>query len=129
MSLTSTAVSTIQAPMMSGGLDRFAVSVIAVPGSAQTNSIPAVLQPSSTAATDIAVQPAQLVQAIDDLNQRFKDSHTDLRFSIDEDSGRTVVSVVDAQDGTVLRQMPTEEALRVSKALDEALGTLIRRIA
>ncbi len=126
MSLTSTAVSTIQAPT---GVDRLAVSVIAVPGSAQTHSIAAVLQPSSLAATDIAAQPAQLAQAVDDLNQRFKDSRTDLRFSIDEDSGRTVVSVVDAQDGTVLRQMPTEEALRVSKALDEALGTLIRRIA
>lgn len=126
MSLTSSAVSTIQAPT---GVDRLAVSVIAVPGAAQTHSIPAVLQPSSTAATDIAAQPAQLAQAVDDLNRRFKDSRTDLRFSIDDDSGRTVVSVVDAEDGTVLRQMPTEEALRVSKALDEALGTLIKRVA
>jgi len=122
----STAVSTIQAPV---AVDRVAVSVIAVPGSVQANPIPVVAEPARQAATDIAPQPAQLAQAVDDLNKRFKDSHTDLRFSIDEDSGRTVVAVIDAENGAVLRQMPTEEALRVSKALDEALGTLIQRVA
>jgi len=122
----STAVSTIQAPV---AVDRLAVSIIAVPGSAQANPIPVVAQPSDKVATDVAPQPAQLALAVDDLNKRFKDSHTDLRFSIDDDSGRTVVSVVDGESGTVLRQMPTEEALRVSKALDQALGNLIKRVA
>jgi len=123
---SSTAVSTIQAPV---AVDRVAVSVIAVPGSAQANPIPVVARPSDLTATDIAPQPAQLNQAVDDLNRHFKASSTDLRFSIDDDSGRTVVSVVDAESGKVLRQMPTEEALRVSKALDKALGTLIKRVA
>lgn len=130
MSLTSTAVSTIQAP---GGVDRVAVSVVAVPASTASDPVPGVMQPSTTAATDVAAQPAQLARAVDDLNQRFKDSRTDLRFSVDEDSGVTVVSIVDANDGTVLRQMPTEEALRVAKALDQALdqklGRLIQRLA
>lgn len=123
---TSTAVSTIQAPV---AVDRLAVSVAAVPGSAQATAISAVPQPSESVATDVAAQPAQLAQAVDDLNKRFKDSQTSLRFSIDDDSGVTVVSVVDADDGTVLRQMPTEEALRVAKALDQALGKLIERTA
>lgn len=130
MSLTSTAVSTIQAP---GGVDRVAVSVVAVPASTATDAVAGALQPPAIAATDVAAQPAQLARAVDDLNQRFKDSRTDLRFSIDDDSGVTVVSIVDADDGTVLRQMPTEEALRVAKALDQALdqklGRLIRRVA
>lgn len=123
---TTTAVSTIQAPV---AVDRVAVSVVALPNAGQATPIPVVARPSDTAATDVAPQPAQLAQAVDDLNKRFKDSHTDLRFSIDDDSGRTVVSIVDAEDGTVLRQMPTEEALRVAKALDQALGTLIQRVA
>ena len=38
-------------------------------------------------------------------------------FRIDEDSGRVVVSVVDRRDGTVLRQMPSEEALRIARNL------------
>lgn len=122
---TSSAVSAIPAPV---AVDRFGVSV-AAPPNATPVAVAAVEQPSEMAATERAPEPVQLARAVDDLNQRFKDSRTDLRFSIDEDSGRTVVAVVDAEDGKVLRQMPTEEALRVSRALDQALGTLIRRMA
>lgn len=121
----NTAVSAIQASV---AVDRFGVSV-AVPNTGTVVQVAPVERPSETAITEVAAEPVQLAQAVDDLNQRFKDSRTDLRFSIDDDSGRTVVSVVDAEDGTVLRQMPSVEALRVSKALDQALGTLIQRVA
>lgn len=122
---SSNAVSAIQATV---AVDRFGVSA-AVPNTGAVVNVPPVARPSDLAVTDVAPEPVQLAQAVDDLNQRFKDSRTDLRFSIDDDSGRMVVSVVDAEDGKVLRQMPTVEALRVSKALDQALGTLIQRVA
>ncbi|QBE64854.1 flagellar protein FlaG [Pseudoduganella lutea] len=48
-----------------------------------------------------------------------------LEFSIDEDSKRTVVKVVDSATKEVVRQMPTEEALEIAKALDKAFGLLI----
>ena len=48
-----------------------------------------------------------------------------LEFSIDEDSKRTVVKVVDSATREVVRQMPTEEALEIAKALDKAFGLLI----
>lgn len=121
----NTAVSAIQASV---AVDRFGVSV-AVPNTGAVVQVAPVERPAETAITEVAAEPVQLAQAVDDLNQRFKDSRTDLRFSIDDDSGRTVVSIVDAEDGTVLRQMPSAEALRVSKALDQALGTLIQRVA
>ncbi|MBA4285982.1 MAG: hypothetical protein C0434_10685 [Xanthomonadaceae bacterium] len=122
---TSSAVSAIQATV---AVDRFGVSA-SVPNSGPVVGLSSVDQPASLAVTDVAPEPAQLAQAVDDLNQRFKDGRTDLRFSVDEDSGQMVVSIVDAADGKVLRQMPTEEALRVAKALDKALGTLIERVA
>lgn len=122
---SSSPVSAIQASV---AVDRFGVSA-AVPNTQSTVQLPAVAQPAVTAATERAAEPVQLAQAVGDLNQRARDSRTDLQFKIDEDSGRTVVSVVDSGDGTVLRQMPTEEALRVSRALDKALGTLIQRVA
>jgi flagellar protein FlaG len=122
---TSSAVSAIQASV---AVDRFGVSV-AVPNTQVAVPSPTVAQPSLTAATERAAEPVQLAQAVGDLNQHARDSRTDLQFKIDEDSGRTVVSVVDTGDGRVLRQMPTEEALRVSRALDKALGTLIQRVA
>lgn len=109
-------------------VDRFGVSAV-VPVTAVNVDAPSLPQPSRTAATEQAPEPVQLAQAVDDLNQRAKASRTDLRFEIDEDSGQTVIAVVDAGDGTVLRQMPSEEALRIAKALDRALGTLIERVA
>ena len=115
---TNSAVRAIQASV---AVDRFGVSA-AVPNTGAVINVAPVERPPEAAATEAAPEPVQLAQAVDDLNQRFKDNRTDLRFSVDDDSGRMVVSIVDSKDGTVLRQMPTEEALRVSKALDQALG-------
>jgi len=122
---TSSAAPAIQATV---AVDRFGVSAV-VPNTSVPVQLPVVARPSETAATERAPEPVQLAQAVDDLNQQARDSRTDLKFKIDEDSGRTVVSIVDAGDGTVLRQMPTEEALRVSRALDKTLGKLIERVA
>ena len=38
----------------------------------------------------------------------------DLSFRVDEDSGRTVITVSDAREGTVIRQIPGEEVLAVA---------------
>jgi flagellar protein FlaG len=47
---------------------------------------------------------------------------SDIKFSIDQDSGRTVVKVVDRETKDVIRQIPSEEMLELAKALDRALG-------
>lgn len=46
-----------------------------------------------------------------------------LRFRIDEATGKVVVSVINPADGSVIRQMPSEEALAIAKSLghDEAV--------
>jgi flagellar protein FlaG len=48
-----------------------------------------------------------------------------VEFSIDSESGRTVVSVRDANTGDVIRQMPSEEALRIAQALGSQSNSLI----
>ena len=52
-----------------------------------------------------------------------------LLFSIDDDTGRTIVKVVDAQTDEVIRQMPSEEVLAISKAIDKLKGVLIQQKA
>jgi len=64
-----------------------------------------------------AAQTLDLARAVDDIAAHASDSGASLDFRIDEDSGRVVVSVVDRRDGTVLRQMPSEEALRIARNL------------
>lgn len=48
-----------------------------------------------------------------------------LKFRVDEDSGRNVVTVVDNESGDIIRQIPTEELLKVISRLAEASGGLI----
>lgn len=52
-----------------------------------------------------------------------------VQFSIDSASGETVVSVRDAATGEVIRQMPSEEALRLARALGAQGNSLVDVLA
>lgn len=43
----------------------------------------------------------------------------DLAFSIDEDTARSVVTVIDGQSGDVIRQIPSEEVLALAARIQE----------
>tara|TARA_R110001583_G_scaffold195420_1_gene373002 strand:- start:9042 stop:9242 length:201 start_codon:yes stop_codon:yes gene_type:complete len=53
----------------------------------------------------------------------------DLLFSIDEDTGKTIVKVVDASTDEVIRQIPSEEIITIAKALDNLQGLLLQQKA
>jgi flagellar protein FlaG len=90
------------------------------------SAAPAVATP---ALTPQPVTAPQLAEAVKTLNDRYAAQRTDLKFTIDKDSGTTVVAIVDAKDGTVLRQIPSEEALRIAHTLEQNRGALIQRTA
>jgi flagellar protein FlaG len=48
-----------------------------------------------------------------------------MRFHVDQDTGKTVVALVDPESGEVLRQMPTAEALEVAKAIGKFQGMFV----
>ena len=62
------------------------------------------------------------VSQISDFVQGFQ---SDLLFSIDEDSDRLVVKVVDSETQEVIRQIPSEEMLRIAKNLDSAESLIL----
>lgn len=90
----------------------------------QRVSAPALPALAGTGAPDAA----SLKQAVAALNQHYGAAGTDLHFTVDDASGQLVVAVVDAKDGTVLRQIPSEEALHIAQAL-KAGAALITRSA
>ena len=49
-----------------------------------------------------------------------------LQFSVDEDSGRQVVRVTDKLSGDVIRQIPSEEVLRLARNLSDLAETANR---
>ena len=67
----------------------------------------------------------QLRQATQRLNDTLQSIHKNLQFSIDEDTGETVVKIVDTETHEVIRQIPTEEALAVSKSIGRLHGLLL----
>ena len=82
---------------------------------------------------EITVHPAKAVteeqhitQALHSINEVLKARSPDLEFSVDSDSHRSVVKVVDKNTQEVIRQMPTKEALEIAKALDRLQSMLIR---
>jgi hypothetical protein len=64
---------------------------------------------------------------IDDLNNLV--AHTGLRFRLDQDAGRVVVSIIDSESGSVLRQIPSEAALRVARSLAHSGRSLLDRFS
>lgn len=71
----------------------------------------------------------QLDDAVSNINKSLQTLSQDLEFSVDEDSNRTIVKVVDQQTKEVIRQMPSPEALEIAKALDKVKGLLIKQTA
>ena len=52
-----------------------------------------------------------------------------LEFTVDEDTGQTVIKVIDNQTKELIRQIPSEEMLEIAKALDRLQGLLVRQKA
>jgi flagellar protein FlaG len=73
------------------------------------------LPPGRVEQTVDAKQVESAVSKISDFVQNFQ---RDLQFSIDEDSGRTIIEVVDSETKQVIRQIPSEETLRMAELLD-----------
>lgn len=71
----------------------------------------------------------QVSQAVSQLNQSSQAKSQGLEFSIDNDSKRTIVKVVDQTTKEVLRQIPSPEALEIAKSLGSSSGLLIKQTA
>ena len=87
---------------------------------AQDNPVFPPAQPVTQEAVAAAVQSA---------NAYVQSVSTNLQFSLDQDTGRTVVKMVDTETEEVLRQFPSEEMLAISKSIDRMQGLLINREA
>jgi flagellar protein FlaG len=101
----------------------------------QTTAPSASPGPRPASASPPAVTPAHapshadVGKAVDAINQKLEESGQSLRFSLDQQSGQTVVRVVDAQTNELIRQIPTEVALAISHSLERLQGLLVKQRA
>jgi flagellar protein FlaG len=86
-------------------------------------------KPSSTAPLqDGEADPAQqpMEDAVSSIQQFVQTVQRNLNFSLDDSSGRVVVKVTDGVSGEVIRQIPSEEALRLAESLEQARSLLFK---
>ncbi len=83
---------------------------------------------ATPAATTTMPTTQDLQQAVDALNQHYSGVRDDLRFSVVHDLGMPVISVVDADTGDVVWQVPTEQALEAARQIS-ASGHLLQATA
>ncbi|GAA6153297.1 flagellar protein FlaG [Pseudoteredinibacter isoporae] len=60
-----------------------------------------------------------LAQAVSRLNDYVQSSKRELQFSMDESTGRTVITVIDSNTSKVIRQLPDDVALDLARKLNE----------
>ncbi|QSA95859.1 flagellar protein FlaG [Methylococcus sp. EFPC2] len=71
----------------------------------------------------------QVADAVKDMNKFLQMVRRTLVFTVDEDSGRTVVQIKDADTDQVIRQIPPENMLTIAKQIDKFKGLLFEEKA
>ncbi len=61
---------------------------------------------------------------VEKFRSQMQDIQRDLSFSVDDSTGDVVVRVLDGESGKVVRQIPSEEILRLTERMDEMRSLL-----
>jgi flagellar protein FlaG len=98
-----------------------AMGVKDVPKTAQPSAVDAarssVAQATEQAAVEREPSVVEVKQAARQLETFMQSMNRYLEFRVDQDSGRTIVTVKDKSTGEVVRQIPSEEVLRLAHNL------------
>lgn len=68
-------------------------------------------------------------QSLDDINKVMAGFSISVQFKIDPDYKELIVKVVDQDTGKLIRQIPTVEVVKMSKAMDNLKGLLFAQSA
>lgn len=87
------------------------------------------------AADDInSNEQSQIETAFNQVSEFVQTQNRLLNFSFDEDSNRSIIKVTDSDSGEVIRQIPSEDVLKLAERINElrtdageAIGVLINR--
>jgi flagellar protein FlaG len=63
--------------------------------------------------------PEEVETAVRNLNDYVQNVQRNLQFNIDDDSGHTIIKVIDSETEELIRQIPSEEVLAVARHLRE----------
>ncbi len=73
----------------------------------------------------VLTQP-ELEEVVQEINEVMATVQRDINFSVDEKSGRNVISVYEKGSDTLIRQLPSKEALKLLDNLEQLKGLLFK---
>ena len=73
-----------------------------------------------------AVEKPELEDVVQEINDVMATVQRDLNFSVDEKSGRRVISVYEKGTDKLIRQLPSKEALQLLDNLEQLKGILFK---
>lgn len=76
-----------------------------------------------------AEQKPDVGEAVERIRTQMQTLQRDLNFSVDDSTGQVVVQVLDGDSGKVVRQIPSEDILRLAERLDEMRSLLFEATA
>ncbi len=67
----------------------------------------------------------EVQEAVETLNESLKSLDVKREFSVEKQLNAVVVKIIDKEQGEVVKQIPSEDALRLAKNIDEMLGLIL----
>lgn len=95
----------------------------AEPRPAKPTVTPDPVTASSIKSTDSSVLRERVAKQVEELNRYVRARDAQIQFEIDDNSARLVTKIIDINTREVLRQIPSEEVLRMAEALSDSLAT------
>lgn len=86
---------------------------------------PKVAPITAPAAEKKSADRADVEVAVKHIEEFVHTAASNLNFSIDDQTGMTIVKVTDAKTNELIRQIPTDEILAIARAMDRFQGLLI----
>ncbi|MCL4469609.1 MAG: flagellar protein FlaG [Sulfuricella sp.] len=121
--INASGVSPAKAPDVPVGNRRVATEI------AQAPAAPVEMPVKAVQATVSIPKAEQVKTAVEHINKFVQTMSSDLKFTVDEETGIQVVKVVDTKTKDVIRQIPSEEILAIAQALDKLQGLIIHQKA
>jgi flagellar protein FlaG len=95
----------------------------ALPATSDAKSKPLVdTTKSEQPSTESSVKKADLEAAVKKINDFISPAMSNVKFLVHQEANKMVVTMVDATDEKVLREIPSMEVMHLSKSLDNVTG-------
>jgi len=81
------------------------------------------LQQATAAQQEAQQAQPSLAETVSKINDYAQNLQRNIHFSVSEDTGHTVIEVYDSQTEELIRKIPSEDAQRISKAIQEQMNS------